>query len=183
MIASRHKKAVTLTELIIAILLLSAVIVTSVTVELALRRMQVKPINEAKLLDEIIPVMERINKDFERQIGSVFNSSLSIESGGQRLVIRVDSDNSSTTSSGDEWHAYNWPGGTSAPIEYYQNNTTLTEIIAQNITDFFVASSYDNTTINVTIRTRKDPSQPENILTNPAVNLTETIFSRMTSAM
>lgn len=182
MIVYKPKRAVTLIELIIAVFLLSTVVVTAVTLELALRRIQMRPISEAKLINEVMPVMHRIKKDFERQIGSFINSSLSIEEGGRRLVLRVDSDNSGNVSGSDEWHAYRWPGGTSGPIEYYGNNTTLTETYAQGITYFNVASAYNNTAIIVTIGIRKNPSLAEDALTNPAFNLTQTIFSRMTSA-
>lgn len=175
----KYKKAFTLVELLVSIFLLGMVVATAVTLELALRRMQVKPSVQVKLLDELIPVLERIKKDFQMQIGSQINASLSIEDSGRRILIRVD-DGDGILDSGDPWHTYRWDNAPGHPVEYSPNNSTFTEI-ASGITYFNVASAYNNTAITIQLRTRKDPLSPEDLFDNPSVNLTTTIFSRLTS--
>ncbi|MDD5292480.1 MAG: prepilin-type N-terminal cleavage/methylation domain-containing protein [Candidatus Omnitrophica bacterium] len=181
---NKQNNSFTLIELIIAVFLLSMVVLTAVTVELSLRKMQVKPEVQAKLIDELVPVIERIKNDFEKQIGSLHNTSVYIQDSGRRLSIRTDSDNTGTVTDGDAWHAYRWNGTAGNPIEYSPSNFTTSdaENIAYGITDFYVNSGYDNTTLTIRVKTRKDPSQAENLFTNLGVNLTTTVYSRMTSA-
>lgn len=176
----------TLIEFVVAIFLLSMVVLTAVTLELSLRKLQAKPEIQVKLLDELVPVVERIKKDFEGQIGVLYNTSLEIQDSGRRLAIRVDSNNDGKITSSDAWHAYRWNGTVGNPIEYSPINfTVLTgyEVLAQGITDFSVTAptTYNNTALTLTIRTKKNPSAVEDLFTNPAVNLTTTVYSRMTS--
>ncbi|MDD5005960.1 MAG: prepilin-type N-terminal cleavage/methylation domain-containing protein [Candidatus Omnitrophica bacterium] len=181
---NRFLAGFTLMELMIAILLFSVVALTGITLEMAMRRMQTKPTAQTKLLGELIPVINRIRNDFENQIGGLYNNSLYIQESNQRVVIRVDYDNSGTVSAPDQWHAYRWPGGTYGSIYYSSDNfTSSNETIANGITYFNVVApaAYNNTALTVTIRTRKDPTKTESLFDNPAVNLTTTFFSRMTS--
>jgi len=160
------------------------VVLTGVTVELAMRRMQIKPQAQAKLLDELIPAVERIKKDFHAQIGTVEDRGVSIEDGGHTVVIRVDSDNSATITDGDQWHTYRW-NETGDPLEYSYNNFTNVngyERVAENIIYFDASSTHSNTALTVEIGARRYPGQPENISTNPSSYLNTTIFSRMSSA-
>jgi len=181
---NKQKTGFTLIELIVAVFLLSMVVLTAVTVELSLRKMQVKPEAQTRLLDELTPVLERIKKDFYGQMGSVLNPSLSIEDSKHKVVIRVDVNNDGIP---DELHAYRWQyTTTSNPLEYSPNNFTSDagrEVLAQGITDFYVdaPTAYNNTALTIRLKTRKDPSKAENLFTNPGVNLTTTIYSRMTS--
>ena len=164
----------TLIELLIAVLLLGTVVLTGVTIELAMRRMQIKPEAQVKLLDELIPVVERIKKDFQGQIGSLDNASLYII-GGRELTIRVDDGNvPCQIDPADPWHAYRWNGTVGDPIEYSSNNFTSDyERIAEGVIDFNVFPSYNNTALTVEIGTGGYADQ--------AMYLNTTIFSRMTS--
>ena len=179
----KNKKAVTLIELLISIFLLGTIVLTAVTIELAMRRMNTKPTVQSQLLDELMPVLERIKKDFEGQIGTVYNSSVSIEESGRRVVIRVDDGTYwGQLDSGDHWHAYRWPGGSVGPIYYSANNfTSSNETIADGVIYFKAVKSNNDTALNIQISNRKDPSKSENPLTNPGVSLNTTAYSRMAS--
>ena len=169
------KRAFNLVELLIAVLLLGTVMLTGITIELAMRRMQIKPEAQIRLLDELIPVVERIRKDFQGQIGTLDNSSVWIESSGdeRRLVIRVDTDNSGTISGGDLRHAYRWNGTVGDPIEYSADNSTFGERAAEGICGFSVSKAYGGTALNLSIGAGGYADQN--------VYLNTTIFSRMSS--
>jgi hypothetical protein len=151
--------------------------------------MQVKPEAQVRLLDELVPVVERIELDFGKQIGALYNSSVDIQQDGRRLAIRVDNPTNpdGKISADDEWHAYRWNySATSNPLEYSSNNFTsgIYEILAQGITYFNVTEAQANlndTALNIEIKTRKNPAAAEDSILNPAVDLTTTIYSRMAS--
>ena len=179
---NRQNKAFTLIELLIAIFLFGMVVLTGITVELAMRRMQIKPEAQVKILDELIPAVERIRKDFQRQIGTLDNSSLEIKDYNRWLAIRVDSDNSANVTAGDEWRNYRWNGTVGDPLEYSNDNFTGSyERMTENIILFNVVATEENTALTVEIGARRHPGQGENISTNPSAYLSTTIFSRMIS--
>jgi len=185
----KNNQAVTLMELMVALILLGAVVLTAYTLELSMRRMQVKPSVQTKILNELIPAIEMIDKDFNKKVGYRFNASLWItdinECGHMyqraRVVIIPDTDNSGNITSSDEVHAY-WFNCTNRQILYSPSNSSANVQVVANGVDFFSAESLLNgTALKLMLRGRKDGSANEDPITNPGVNLTVNVFSHMTS--
>lgn len=179
----RKLEGFSLIELILALVLLSTVILTAITVEVSVRKMQAKVQFKADLLNELIPVVEKMKKDFKMQIGNLDYPGLYVDAGRNWFAVRVDADNSGTITSGDEWHAYRWNTTVGDPLEYSPNNFTtpdLYDVIANNITYFMVyhpfGNSYNDTGLVINIGTRENPALPEDPVTNPGANLTTTVY-------
>lgn len=178
----KRSRAVTLVELMIAVFLLGLVVLTAVSLELALRKMQIGPTAKTQLLNELTPVMKKIRKDYDRQIGEVGNTSVNITNNGKTLGIRVDDSSPyGRLNPGDSWMVYRWNGTQGDPIEYYNlSNPGSVRRLAGGIFKFKVISptSHPDEAITVDIRKRKDASQDICPVSNPQLNLTTTIFSR-----
>jgi hypothetical protein len=181
---NQRRKAITLVELLIAILLLSVVLLTANSIELAMRRMQLGPTIQVALMNELTPAMTKIKKAYESHLGSLDNSSVIIETGGRGLEIRIDdSVPYGQVDAGDTWVAFRWNGTEGNPIEYYEDNTTFIDNIAEGICDFFVSSQNGNPNeaVTVNIYKKRIPGQPEDWYNNTAMNLSSTIFARGSS--
>ena len=180
-------KGITLIELVMAVSLLSVIVLTGVSIEMTMRRMNIKPTVQSKLMGELIPVVEMIKKDFYQQIGNVNNSCLQIynEPSGN-FAIRVDGPigNQGKIDLSDPWHNYSW-GGTPAGAIYYSESGNFAvdnETIAYNIFNFAVSRpNNDDTRIKIEIGTVKNPGEAIDSRNNPYVGINTTVFSRMTS--
>lgn len=181
-VSDRQEKAVTLLEVLIAVLLMGAIVLTGASVELAMRNMQKKPTIAVKLRDELIPVIESIKRDFSMQIGDMVNSSVTISA--TTLSIRVDDGLSSfgRLGSDDTWHGYRWNGTEGDPVEYLANSTFITNI-ALGVTDFTVMAPTGNlnAVLQIIIGKKMIPGQAEDKINNPGFTLTTTFHSRASS--
>lgn len=169
-------------ELMVAVFLLGAVVLTGVSVEMAVRKMQNKPTSQAILFNELTPVLEIINKDYNRVVGYWNDSGVFIEPGNQGLEIRVDNGTTPGQIDGsDIWYAYRLEAN--GTIVYYINNNTVYQNLAIDVLYFNVTAPTGdaNEAITISMGTRLDNSEPEHPINNPEVNITSTLFSRGTS--
>jgi len=176
----KQKKAFTIIELLVAVFLLGLVVLTGVSVEMAVRRMQNKPTVKALLLDELTPVLEKINKDYNTAVGYWNDSGVYIESGNRGLEIRVDSGGLyGQVDPFDNWHAYRWHSSNNTIASYY-SNTSFDQTLTFNVGNFSVTSPSNNPNDSITIRmsSRLDYTQPVDPFDNPEVNITSTLYSR-----
>jgi hypothetical protein len=184
--SSRKKRAITLLELIVAITLLGVVILAGITIELAMRRMNVKPRLESKLLDELIPIVEMMKKDFEFYlVGSITDPGIATL-GTSGVALRVGNIYNFT------WHAYNWTGTTGAnayEFWYYPNyffSSSYSRIGSKVISNFSYSIGDTNTSLSVKIGAISNPGAAvplPDILTNPSVSLNTTFYTRTLSAL
>jgi competence protein ComGC len=184
-----RKTAITLVELLIAILLLSSVLLTAVSIELAMTKMQIGPTIKIKLIDELIPVVEKIKRDYGKHLSTLDDPGIVLQDSGRTLLIRMD--DASGTSPGrigadDPWYVFRWSGASfsndvSASIEYFNNATPgSVERLAEGITYFRVTAptSDANEAITVEIKKKFDYSAAEDLVNNPSTDLKTTIYSR-----
>jgi hypothetical protein len=177
----KQLKSVTLVELVIATLLLSMVVLTGTAIELAMRRMETKQMNRVKLLGELIPVIDKIEKDFHNSIGSWGNDSVVIMGGNREVRIRVDDtaplgQNNPT----DNWYAFRWNGTAGQPIEYLISNTTFLTNLASGATGFQVTAPTGDAdeAITINISALQIPGQAYHPINNPRVTKSTTFYSR-----
>lgn len=169
-------KAITLVELILAILLMSTIVLAGYSLELTMRNMSVAPRVETKLLDELVPIMELIKKNFEfESTGNFTSPSVQDFSGcaGTGLQIRTGGPYSSV------WHGYCWKSG-----DYsfeYDDGSGNSRVIGYDISNFAYELAENYTRLSVEISAMKDPSEPENVFTNPEVTLNSTFYARAVS--
>ena len=187
---NRGKDAVTLPELVMAIFLLGAVVLTALTVELTIRRMSIRPRVESKLVDRLIPIIELIKKDFEYFAIGIYDDSgvdaSYIDGTSKMLKIRVDSDFSASITPADLEHGYRWyfDGPYKYQLWYHPNANDLASYnkIADEVTYFGYTVGYANASITISLETKKELDNPYHPQTNPVVRLNTTIFSRKISA-
>ena len=67
------RKAMTLVELILAIILLNIIILTGLSMELGMRRIFSSTDIEAQLLAEAVPIMTMVAKDINQAVGDIVN--------------------------------------------------------------------------------------------------------------
>jgi len=181
-----NRRALTLTELIVAVLLLSAIILAGYSVELAMRRMNVRPQTESRLLDELIPIMNSIERDFEfyangtvvfgqSPIGSMDAGVCQGGTGHKGLKI-----NTTLGARG-----YCWRGTTTSSshqIWYHPNadDRNVYDVVGYGVTnfDFDLHPWLNGTRLSVIISTRKNPALSVDPLTNPETTLNTTFYAR-----
>ncbi|MFC1710003.1 hypothetical protein ACFL2J_08120 [Candidatus Omnitrophota bacterium] len=179
-ISKESKKAVTLVELIVSIFLLSVILLTAVSIEVSMRKMQTTPTARIKLLNELIPVVKKMKNVYGMHLGSGFNPSVEILDGGSRLRIRIDNSGPhGQVDPGDIWEEFRWNGTEGDPLEHILNSTWQGGM-AEGVTDFLVTAPTGNANEAITIDIRKKlfPGEQEDWFDNPAFNLTTTIYSR-----
>lgn len=115
-------QAVTLVELMVAVFLLSMILLTGATVDLASRRFLRVSDRQAELQNEISPILLGIKRDVNRAVGWSGNSGIAIPA-GNRIDIRMDVDangiqhNPPTMATGDDrWYTYQTVGN---EMRYY----------------------------------------------------------------
>lgn len=177
--SARQKKAVTLLEVLISVLLMGSIVLTGASVELAMRNMQRKPTIAVRQRDELIPVIERIKKDFGIHIGDRTNTSVTMSS--STLSIRVDDGPSSfgKIAPDDSWYGYRWNGTEGDPVEYLANGTFRSNL-AIGVTSFSVSAPTGDwdAALRITIGKKLIPGQAEHRVNNPGITLTTTFYSR-----
>lgn len=158
----------TLVELIMAMLLLSAIIMAALSMELGLRRLYVSTDMEAQLLSEATPIVAMIAKDINRGIGDVFNApynnSMFFAWGTNwNFRIRLDSNNNAQADSSDRWVGYRFrgtTGGSAYQLWRYPNASAFSFVNLTNRTVSISISAPANGASTIVLQLRKDPSQP-----------------------
>lgn len=190
----KKKKAITLVELTLAIMLMSMIVLAGYSLELTMRRMSVAPRVEAQLLDELIPIMELIGKDFEfHSTGNFSNLPARVFGNPPGPGPRCDQgdDYGIEIRVGDaynwKWQGYCWKGVAGAnAYEFWYYPITTTPSTAHTVMgygiynfDFDLPNAVNRTRLSVEISTRQDPTNPiPNAVTNPEVILNSTFYAR-----
>ena len=108
------KKAMTLIELILAIVLLNVIILTGISMELGIRRIFSSTDFEAQLLSEAVPIMMMVAKDINRAVGDIFvpavdNASYNDTVGAKvTYYIRKDANVNGLADGGDIFAEYRY---------------------------------------------------------------------------
>ena len=171
------RRGLTLVELVLALLLLSVVILTGVSMELGMRRIFSSADTEAQLLQEAAPITALVSKVINRGIGQNISYPLVaiVNANEGQFTIRVDSNNNGMADAGDVWVYFrflNNSGGIQHQLRYYPDNTSASyQLLSQRVI-FFNITNPDpvNAFSNITLILRKDPDNPAN-LTNPEVTI------------
>ena len=190
-------KAITLVELILAILLISTIVLAGYSLELTLRNMSVAPRVEAKVLDELIPIMEMIKKSFEFEAtGNVLNAPASFptrEFDAPPPSCSGSGENGLEINVGGVWQGYCWKGTGGPSTDDYEfwfyedsnDNSLSPKVIGKSITNFAydLHDAENRTRMSVEISAMKDPANhpTPNPFTNPEVTLNQTFYSRAVS--
>lgn len=198
--SNKTKKAVTLVELLLAVALMSMVILTTVNIEVALRRFYFSADKEGQLQVRLSTAMEHMVKRIKLAAGDVSNIPIDPFADSRGIKIWVDS--LSSPGIRDHRIAYRHEGTNlryCSRLNAFPSETCAVarEDIAANllITDFSQPVStwglvidYDpdpaNGKINVltiTLRNRSDPNQPKSS-NNPQVEFTTSLHMSTVSA-
>jgi len=165
----------TLVELVLAILLLSVVILTGISMELGTRHIFSSTDTETQLLQEAAPIMTLVSKVINRGIGQ--NSSYpfvaTVNANEGQFTIRVDSNNNGMADAGDVWVYFrflNNSGGIQHQLRYYPDNTSASyQSLSQRVIFFNITNPVDGFS-NITLTLRKDPNNSVNSA-NPEVTV------------
>ncbi len=168
----RDKRAMTLIELILALVLLNVIILTGISMELGMRRIFVSTDFEAQLLAEAAPIFALA--------GRVINSALG-EQGSPPFIpnagvyaFRIDSNFNGRADGNDRWCAFQYIAGLHQLL--YIPNTAVAGnvILSDKITNFDMywlvdpPTGLDTGTIRIAVTMRKDPTQAAGY-TNPEI--------------
>ena len=173
--AYNKKRGLTLVELVLALLLLSVVIMTGVSMELGMRRIFSSADTEAQLLQEAAPITALVSKVINRGIGQNFSYPLVaiVNANEGQFTIRVDSNNNGMADAGDVWvylRFLNNSGGIQHQLRYYSDSTSASyQLLSQRVIFFNITNPVDGFS-NITLTLRRDPDNPVN-LTNPEVTI------------
>ncbi|MBU4140988.1 MAG: prepilin-type N-terminal cleavage/methylation domain-containing protein [Candidatus Omnitrophica bacterium] len=179
-------KGFTLTEVLIAIVLMGLVIVTVASVDITSRRFFGSITKESRIQDEAKIAMEHIVKNVQLGIGDAANPGLVVSADG--TTIRVQQDTNSKVGkfdANDRTIEYRYEGGPGYTIVFVQdiiNDPTNTENLAEGMvvrSDIFSVGSAPNQ-VDVEIQARRDPTQAKS-LDNPETTLTSSIVLRAMS--
>lgn len=170
------KNAVTLVELILAVLLVNVVIMTGLSMELGIRRIFSSTDQEIMLMDEAAPIVAMVARDIVRGVGDTANAThspyWSWPSGGRTHYAIVSKVNGTGV-----WDSIDF--ASAADYEYEPASYTLR--YARNIsagvyrdlsnrTTAFSISPPVNGSSAIFIQMRKDPTMP-NSITNAEISL------------
>jgi len=177
-------KAFTLTELLIAAVLVGLIILTVTSVDITSRRFFNVVSRRAKVQDEAKIAMEHIVKNVQRGIGDVTNPGTSegFSASGSQVEVQldVDGDGRFTGIPPDKKIRYTYNGGKivyDPDINIGGNEEDLTANMVTNAS--FNQGSAPNQ-VDVTIEVLHNPSEAEG-LENPKTTLTSSIILRAMS--
>ncbi len=170
----RSNKAMTLVELILAIVLLNVVILTGLSMELGMRRIFSSTDLEAQLLAETVPIILKVTRDINQAVGDVTNVSnyayTYIPSGGyNRYLIRSDMNFNGLADSGDRFAEYRYAPSTYI-LEFRPDSTSGGYTLLSDRVTAFSISPAVNGTSSISVTLRKDASLVANY-TNPQITL------------
>ena len=165
------RRGLTLVELVLALLLLSVVILTGVSMELGMRRIFSSADTEAQLLQEAAPIMALVGKVVNRGIGENISYPLAITGSTSTLAnfnICIESNNDSKATAADTWVDFrfiNNSAGIKHQLRYYPSNASASyQLLSQRVVFFNITNPdpVNNPFSNVTLILRKDPDTPAN---------------------
>ena len=184
---SSNRRAVTLLELILAIVLMSLIVLGFTSINTFSRQNVIMAGNRAKLQNSITFVLEHMGRNIARAIGDVNNPPVSFpvtdNCTDSAIRIRIDSDNDGMlNTSTDKLIDYSY-NITNKELRYYSNYTNCSncsvscyEVIANKITSNLNTTyvTYSNTSnyITIDLSGRWDPTNSTISPTNPQVNMT-----------
>ncbi len=164
----------TLVELVMAIVLLSVVILTGVSIEMGMRRIFSSADAEAQLLGEAGPIMSLLSRDITRAIGDEAFPAYNVSSNATSRVIfvRIDSGTPGTPDAGDRIEAFNWTNASGRPRFYYAANYTSgdAEYLSGRVVSFTAALNATTGLLDVSISLRNNtvlaasPTNPEAVI-------------------
>jgi prepilin-type N-terminal cleavage/methylation domain-containing protein len=158
------KKAVTLIELLISIVIFGLVVVGFMGIETFSRDQLISTERRSRLQNEAMLVLSHMNKQLMNAIGDVVNPPVTIA--GNTVTIMTDTNRNGVNDVGDTTISYIFNGNT---IVFNPPGETL----ASHVQAFNVVLA-DINYLNVSISTCWDPASPATCgtLSNPSVNMT-----------
>ncbi|MBI5872788.1 MAG: hypothetical protein HZB36_01420 [Candidatus Omnitrophica bacterium] len=170
MILRFNDHAVTLIELILAIVLVSAIIMTGLSMELGLRRIFSSTDFETQILDEAAPIMAMVTKDINRGVGAVATgqSPYNLAGGPGNMLYQIfyDSNNNGMRDGGDTAVEYRFQSALNA-LNYRRTLSASYQILSDKVIDFSIASPVNGAS-TFSIRLKRDPGSATSY-TNPEI--------------
>jgi hypothetical protein len=173
------KKAMTLVELILAIILLNIIILTGLSMELGIRRIFSSTDTEAQLLAEAVPIMTMVAKDINQAIGDVVVPLADypydyVSGGGEsQHWIRKDVNGNGLADAGDTFVVYRYRDNSWVPpytLDYCPDiGIGSYSLLSDRVTQFSIAAPVNGTS-NISLTLRKNASLAANY-TNPQITL------------
>ncbi len=178
---SKTPRGVTLVELILAMLLLSVVVLTGVSMEMGLRRLFFVSDVESELMGEAAGILTFVSKRINTAPGNLQNTPVdNLTVAGQYIRYRVRRDTNmdgvlEPTDGADEfYYCMNW-GGLVDELWYGRNGAPVV-MLSDKVVFFRIGNATgegcDGCSF-VTLTLRRDPSRPVNA-TNPEITLNTT---------
>ncbi len=170
-----NEKAMTLVELILAIILLNIIILTGLSMELGIRRIFSSTDTEAQLLAEAVPIMTVVARDINMAVGDVvnvtadyayFNNTVGINI---YYFIRKDVNGNGLPDSSDEFVQYRFRD-TAHTLDYRPDSTGGPWTSLSDRVIFFSIFAPVSGVSNISLTLRKNASLAANY-TNPQVTL------------
>jgi hypothetical protein len=162
--------AVTLIELILAIVLVSAIIMTGLSMELGLRRIFSSTDYETQILDEAAPIMAMVTKDINRGVGAFATGQLPLQPAGGpgNLLFRIfyDSNNNGMRDGGDTAVEYQFLSSSNV-LNYRRTLSASYQILSDKVIDFSIASPVNGASAFF-IRLKRNPGSGTSY-TNPEI--------------
>ncbi len=176
-------------ELILAMLLLSVVVLTGLSMEMGLRRLFFASDAESELMGEAAAILTFVSKKISLAPGDIDNSPVvNLTVGGGQLIrygVRWDSNMNGIVEATDGWEEFyyciNWAGLVNQL--WYGRNGTPILMLSDKVVFFRIGNATgegcDGCSF-VTLRLRRDPTNPVNA-TNPEVTLNTSVQYRAMS--
>ena len=169
------KKAMTLVELILAILLLNVIIMTGLSMELGIRRIFSSTDFEAQLLTEAAPILTKVAADIMRSVGdnaspiTNYPYNYSYSGGYYRYLIRKDQNANGVADAGDIFADYRY-SPSSYTLEYRPDSASGGYVsLSDKVTSFSISAPVNGTS-NISLTLRKNVTLAANY-TNPQITL------------
>jgi hypothetical protein len=171
------KSAVTLVELILAVLLLNVIIMTGLSMELGIRRIFISADQEITLMDEAIPIVTLVAGDIIQGIGDVANATHSpyrtwVSGGGRThytIVRKVNGTGAWDTLDNASAIDYSFRSSTNT-LERTNNLSSANYVELSDRVVNFSISAPANGVSTIFLQLRKDPAAATNV-TNPEISL------------
>lgn len=166
MAALRVNKSITLIELIIAIILFSAIVLGFSSIDLFSRRQLLGLERQSYLQNEASILITHMAKNIQKAIGGLADFPVAINGG--LITIYLDSNGDGLR---DKQVAYEWDG-TSYQVKYYddyETNPGVSEVIARNIKTCAMSSSSNYVGLNIVACL--EPAETPAYYTNPCITM------------
>ncbi|MFA5272227.1 MAG: type II secretion system protein [Candidatus Omnitrophota bacterium] len=163
-------KALTLTELIVAITLMGVIILGVVSFDFGSRNMLKSSERKTQVMNQAALILDRISKDALTGIGDLGAPAMNVTANA--LNIRQDDgDGVRESTASDPIVSYVFDNGAHTLTRTV--GASPAETMSDNVVDF-TAIIFDNTAL-VTIQLRPNPAIPENAFDNPQVTIQSSI--------